>query len=80
MRWVITSGQRCLQRSGHGYVQLTQKGKRACRAPAARRRRNVEIDAAKGRNLELAQTMSGGREGSLCLSSTAQLPVRAGVC
>ena len=50
-----------------GYVELTQKGK----LPRLQRPRRLgggetmEIDAATRRNLELVQTMSGGREGSL---------------
>ena len=50
-----------------GYVELTQKGK----LPRLQRPRRLgggetmEIDAATRRNLELVQTMSGDREGSL---------------
>ena len=49
------------------YVQLTQKGKLP--SPQLLRRlsggETMEIDAATRRNLELVQTMSGGRDGSV---------------
>ena len=49
------------------YVELTQKG-RLPRLDAPRRQRDgatLEIDAATRRNLELTESLTGGREGSL---------------
>lgn len=49
------------------YVELTQKGKLPRLHPLARVEQGavMEIDAATRRNLEITQTMSGGRKGSL---------------
>ena len=49
------------------YVELTQKGKlpRLQRLQRLSGGETMEIDAATRRNLELVQTMSGGRDGSL---------------
>jgi DNA mismatch repair protein MutS len=49
------------------YLDLTQKGKMPALAPLSRTpmRAFMSIDAATRRNLELTQTLSGGRKGSL---------------
>ena len=50
-----------------GYVELTQKGKLPRIAPPRQLRSDaiMEIDAATRRNLELSESLSGGRKGSL---------------
>ncbi len=56
------------------YVELTQKGKLPRLAPLRRQRAGsvMEIDAATRRNLELTQSLTGGREASLlgCVDRT----------
>ena len=49
------------------YLEVTQKGKLPLLRPPVqeRRHRNVQIDAATRRNLELTEAMTGGRKGSL---------------
>jgi len=49
------------------YVELTQKGRLPRIAPPRQLRRDaiMEIDAATRRNLELSESLSGGRQGSL---------------
>ncbi|WP_424966128.1 DNA mismatch repair protein MutS [Dinoroseobacter sp. S375] len=50
-----------------GYLELTQKGKLPLlRKPVKERaQRSLQIDAATRRNLELTQSLSGGRDGAL---------------
>ncbi|MCV2882091.1 DNA mismatch repair protein MutS [Actibacterium sp. XHP0104] len=52
------------------YLDITQKGKLPLLRPPAREAitRNVQIDAATRRNLELTASLSGGRDGSLLAS------------
>lgn len=49
------------------YLEITQKGKLPLLQPPVREQqdRNVQIDAATRRNLELTESLSGGRKGSL---------------
>lgn len=49
------------------YIDLTQKGQRPYLQPPRQEaaQKTVQIDAATRRNLELTQSLSGGREGSL---------------
>ena len=80
MRLVITSGESPQRARSSATSNSAERQTAAPAAAATGGGETMEIDAATRRNLELVQTMSGGREDRYCLLSTARLPVRAGVC
>ncbi len=57
------------------YLELTQRGKLPLLRPPVRERPGgaMQIDAATRRNLEITASLSGGRDGSCSLLSTARL-------